>query len=257
MACTSGPDHLTAHSIAIFKNTEVWNLAKAIEKQDTVKIKLLANKSNIDFQDSDHGFTLLHWAVFNDRYNSAKVLAELGANPNIQSTNVSSAFVAAAKKFETPDYLKLLIKHGGDVNAVLHGQNIYTTPLFAAANTRLENVQLLVNAGANVSYVSPDSFNAIIEATLLNKIDIIRYLIIDCHADFKNPPGITNIIFRFFGHMEFLQDSPEYKVELDVLQYMKENGADYWEYRTHQEKEKEEESITKAKNYKYSGPDHK
>ena len=74
----------------LFKDTAVWELAKAVQKEDIEEIKRLVNqeKLNIDFQEEKFGNTLLILSVSNHQYTSFKTLLELGADPNIGTIHI-------------------------------------------------------------------------------------------------------------------------------------------------------------------------
>ena len=225
--CSQVPRQLTGYDIELFEGTEVWKLAKAVKKEDTAKIKYLIRSTNINFPEHTYGMTLLQWAVFNKLFLSAKTLLESGADPNIRSNDGESALILGAYEFETSDYVKLLLKYGADVNAIAdYKKSWHYTPLMSASSTRLESVKILVAAGANVNYETPSNNCAIVEAALAHKIYIVRYLMIDCHAEFKNPPGVTDNLLSHFNGMSFRPDSPEYKIEMELLEYMKQQGVD-------------------------------
>jgi ankyrin repeat protein len=190
----SNDDQLLGDDVRLYKHTPVWDMAKAIEDDDTSSLRdLLTNApdSILNYQEKRFGQTLIDWAVFTDHYPSVKLLAELGANPNIQEKNGTSAFINAAYNFETSDYLKLLLKYGGDVNAVA---NIDTpqsarTPLIAACFTRLESVKLLLQAGADVNYNNANHQSPL--AAALTQLEIAKYLIEDKKANYKIVIGVT------------------------------------------------------------------
>jgi len=71
--------------IKIFKDTDAWELAKAVEAQDVKKIEKIAkdNPELLNYQDPYYQVTLLMWAVGMEKYESAEALLERGADPNI------------------------------------------------------------------------------------------------------------------------------------------------------------------------------
>jgi hypothetical protein len=76
---------ISKESINIFKNTEAWDLAVAVNKQNIRKIEKIAerNPGLLNFQDSYYRVTLLMWAVAMEKYESAEALLKCGADPNI------------------------------------------------------------------------------------------------------------------------------------------------------------------------------
>lgn len=149
-SCVS-QENLTGRDVRIYNDTPVWEAALAIRDNDTAKLKKLLTgqpDSMLNYREKCYGQSLLNWAVFRDNYNSAEILAELGADPNLKDYDSTSAMIHAAKKLE-PDYLKLILKHGGNVNIVADIDKLEhsRTPLIAASFRSLENVKLLIDAG--------------------------------------------------------------------------------------------------------------
>jgi ankyrin repeat protein len=241
--CTSskqGDNNYLGNDVRLFENTPVWEIAQAIEKDDTDKVrKLLLNKPKefIDYKENKFGQSLLNWAVYANHYSSVVVLAELGANPNQKANDSTSAFIQAANHHETSDYLKILLNHGGDVNSVanINAPQHLRTPLIAAAKS-LDNVKLLIKAGANPNYIYNASGmiqSALVYAFYSDNIDIIKYLIIDVGVNCKNATGVTidgdslyvNDDLRL---LPYPLDSPEYKKKMEVVDFLKKQGIDYW-----------------------------
>lgn len=52
-------------SVNIYRDTPVWELAKAVNKQNVQKIRRIAKREPdiLDYQDPTYGTTLLFWAV--------------------------------------------------------------------------------------------------------------------------------------------------------------------------------------------------
>lgn len=236
-SCSNGQDDLLAHDVELYKNTPAWELAKAVEKQDTTLIKEICrnDSSLINFQENKFGQTLLEWSVYTDKYNSAKALAEMGANPNIQSNDGTSALIHAADKISTSKYLRLLLKHDADVNTVADTSENQPrrTPLITAAKTRLESVKLLVEAGADINY-EYNGYCALEAAATQNKIEIVKYLI-DEGANFKKPLDIpydnpqydTLFLQHKLRYMEFPIGSHKHKIKMQVVETLKAHGMDY------------------------------
>jgi uncharacterized protein len=240
-------ENLTGRDVRIFKDTPVWEAALAIRDNEVIKVKGLLQgkpKSILDYREKHFGQSLLNWAVYRDNYNSAKILAELGADPNLKSHDSTSAFINAADKHETSDYLNLLLKHGGNVNAVadIDEPQRIRTPLIAAAFNRLESVKLLIEAGADPNYIhrskrgnigGENVQSALIYAFRGNKIDIVKYLIVDIGVEFKYAfnttlEGKPLYILHYLRDMPFPLDSEEHKIKMKVVEYLKTKGLDYW-----------------------------
>jgi uncharacterized protein len=244
---TMEQENLTGRNVEIYKNTPVWEVAIAIRDNDTAKVKkLLEGKpgSFLNYKEKHFGQTLLNWAVYRDSYAQAKVLIELGANPNIKSNDSTTALINAADKSETSEFLSLLLKNGGNPNAVadIEAPQRIRTPLIAASFNRLESVKLLIEAGADPNYIhrskrgnigGENIQSALISAFRGDKIEIIKYLLIDVGVDFDyvfntTLEGESLYILTYLRGMPFPLDSEEHKIKMEVVKYLKDKGFDYW-----------------------------
>ena len=238
-ACINQQRPILADNIRLYEHTGAWKLAQAVDDQDTSSIAALCAKDSslVHFQEQRFGQTLLQWAVYTDKYESAKALCEAGANPNVQSNNGTSAFIHAAGKYETSDYLKLLLRYGGDVNAVAmpkdgNSPQMDRTPLIAAAYYNFESVKLLVEAGADVNYYNNEHEQcALLAACDFQRIEIVQYLI-QAGADFRRPlyvtlEGDTMYLHDELRHMIFDLTSEQYKKKMAVVEFLKARGMDY------------------------------
>jgi uncharacterized protein len=245
--CLGQQEKLTGRDVRIYKDTPVWEAALAIRDNDTTKLrKLLANQPNttLNHQEKYYGQSLLNWAVYRDNYESAMILAELGADPNLKGNDSTSAFINAADKFKTSDYVRLLLKNGGDVNAIadIEGPQHLRTPLIAAAFKRLESVKILIQAGANPNYIHRikrgNIGGEIIQSALIyafngKKIDVVKYLLIEVGVDFDyvfstTIDGTPHYVLYYLRDMVFPLDSEEHKIKMEVVAYLKTKGLDYW-----------------------------
>ena len=236
----------TGRDVRIFEGTPVWTVALAIRDNETTKVKRLLQgepDSILNFREKYYGQSLLNWAVYRDNLNSVEILAELGADPNLKSNDSTSAIIHAANKNET-GYLKVLLEHGGDPNAVadVNRPQKLRTPLMAASFKSLENVKLLIKAGADPNFIyrskrgnigGENIQSALIYAFRGNKIDIVRYLILDVGVDFDyvfntTIEGEPLTILTYLRQMTFPLESKEYEMKMEVVQYLKSKGFDYW-----------------------------
>jgi len=240
-------DQFTGRDVKLFKDTPVWEVALAIRDNDTSKLKQLLKgqpDSLLNYQEKRYGQSLLNWSVYRDNYDAAKVLAELGADPNLKAYDSTSAFINAADKHDA-SWLRLLLKHGGDVNAVADTEEPQRirTPLIAASSNSLESVKLLVNAGADPDYIrvtkrdaefpGENVESALISAVRAEKIDIVKYLIIDVGVKFDytfntNIEGEKLGVLYYLRRMAFPLDSEEYAMKMEVVNFLKQRGLDYW-----------------------------
>jgi uncharacterized protein len=243
---SSCQERLTGRDVRLYQGTPVWDAALAIRDNDYARLrKEISGKpsSFIDFKEKRFGQSLLNWSVYRDDLEATKILAEHGANPNLKDNDSTSAFINAAAKLQSSEYLKVLLKHGGNVNAIadVDKPEDLRTPLIAAAQARLESVQMLVNAGAKVNYIhrsrrgnigGENIQSALIYACMLSRIDIVEYLIFEIKADFNyvfstSMHGEPHSILFYLRRMTFPIDSQEHQVKMKVVEFLKTQGLDY------------------------------
>ena len=218
---------LGAH-IELFKNTKAWELAKAVYEQDTNKILRIASHdtSLLSVTDSGRNMNLLDWAVYNYRYFSSQSLLKAGADPNF-SLKKNTPFIEAAGLKYSSVFLVLLLKYGGNVKVPA---NANRTPLEVASRTGLENVKILIDAGADVNYVDTIKGTALMSACFSNNLDIVYYLISECGADYRRP------FFAVVGHpptymIEILKDTyidkntDKYRMRQKIIDYINEHDT--------------------------------
>jgi hypothetical protein len=248
--CFYKSENLLGGDIRLFKKTPIWTLAKAVEKEDIEKINYLIQEKNvpINFQETRFGNTVLLWATYHGKVQSVETLLELGADPNVQDYyNGDNAIMIAsdASFYDETNWcnstlLRMMLKYGGDVNSAqqsgeLAEKGSAATPLTKASSVCLEKVKLLVDAGADINYVGINGGgNPLGEALILGKVDIARYLLIEKKADYHMAEKLENIqnrpmtVVYYLRFWVFSLDSEEYKIKMEIVNYMLQQGEDYW-----------------------------
>ncbi|WP_411823789.1 ankyrin repeat domain-containing protein [Leptospira sp. 'Mane'] len=239
---------ITGYDFRLFRGTPVWELTKAAVIQDTEKMKKIVqeNQLNVDFQEPKFGETLLSLEVKNERYDSSKTLLELGADPNKQGNTLSEGyspmiFAASAKDTRL---LKLLLAHGGNPNIeakgkISSGAITYTPLLDASKRGRLENIKLLIDAGANIHFKNELGATPLKEALTQDYMDVVLYLL-ENGIDYKHQLDTASgknyntkedyplYIADELRFKIFPLDSERYKQKMKVVSFLKKNGIDYW-----------------------------
>jgi ankyrin repeat protein len=243
LGCTNyNSEDFNGDDIRLFRNTPIWEVAKYVEKENTTGVVQFFEKHPdlINLQEPKFQMTLLYWSVQNEKFHSAQALIEHGANPNIKNNLGITALNQLANHKNVAELLQLFIKYGGDVNAVSeHGH--LKTPLITAVHTSFENTKILVEAGANINYIDPEYHECVLRSALdFSNIDIVKDLIMEKGADFTmklgvaadangNPgKGDTIYIINLFRFLTFPLNSREHNVKMEIVNYMKERGVDYW-----------------------------
>lgn len=192
---------LTGRDYRLFQNTPAWELAKAVEDENTKKIDKIVseNPEIINYQESKYGNTLLMLTIMNQQLKPFKALLKRGADVNIHNTfdGTSSLIKACSSKFYNITFVKMLIEYGADVNDVETGERrkengTRLTPLIAASRTgRLDLVRFLVSKGADVNYQNEFGQSALSESVMVDEYKVAYYLLQN-GADYNRP-----IYYRF------------------------------------------------------------
>ena len=249
-------------NIGIYQDTPVWELAKAVNVNNTRKIKrILKNQPDlVDYQDPKFGATLLIWAVGTEHYNAAKTLLECGADPNIICTYTGGTALFIASSYSWVDslakkdakYVKLLLKYGADPNIGFVGSdhnNIYevgTTPLMNSIGCGIEKTKALVEGGADINFQLQESketaaivaINHVWTNTLDSEMIYAYYLIVEQKADIsqahyygKNIFGETIVHSPVADLRRWTPDDLEsegYQMKMAIVKEFQNNGYDYW-----------------------------
>ena len=134
-------------------------------------------------------------------------LALLKENPGFvfNMQRVYPEILCHAVRTEDPDFAKMLIDAGADVNVKI---NWGWTPLFlAASNSQIEIAQLLITAGADVNSRDPDGTTLLMIAASNGHAEIAR-LFIAAGADVNardNREWTALIFAAIYGHTETAQ----------------------------------------------------
>jgi len=234
---------LLGNDYRLFQKTPAWELAKAVEDEDTIKIKeILKNKkSDIDFKEPKFGSTLLMLSIINSQYVSTRTLLQMGANPNVQDSYRKTSSVIFAASNDDPKYLKLILEYKGNANAIetapfKEGDEVRESALLAAISfldpNSLKKVKLLVESGANVNYHNPGHTKLpLSKALIVEKLDVALYLLQN-GADF-NLSLYKTVDEKDVYILEALRkciidlNSEQYKSKLEVIKFFKEKGLDY------------------------------
>jgi ankyrin repeat protein len=179
-------------------------LADAVEKQNRAGIeKLLAEKVDIDQQQVD-GMTALHWAVYHDDLETARLLVTTGANVKAANRYGVTPLPLACANGNT-ELVEVLLASGADPNTTLRGGE---TALMTAARTGKPGpVKALLARGANVDATERKGQSALVWAAAEGHAEVVNTLL-GAGADFRTPlaSGFTPLLFAVReGHAEVVQ----------------------------------------------------
>jgi len=236
-------ENLLGNDYRLFQNTPAWELAKAVDDEDTIKIREILNnkKVDIDFREPKFGSTLLMLSIINSQYESVKTLLQMGADPNVPDAYRETSSVIFAAKNNDPKFLQLILKYKGNPSAVeiapfKKGDQVRQTALLAAINlldpNSLEKVKLLVESGANINYHNlGHTESPLSDAITARKMDVILYLL-QKGADYnlmmyEMVDGHKVYILEALRKCIIDLESEQYKNKLKVIQFLKGKGLDY------------------------------
>ncbi len=256
--------NMNGYDFRLFKGTPAWDLAKAVQNGDTIKIVniITRNKALLESREPKFGLTVLSMAVKTLKFESVKTLVLLGADPNSTDTYDGSSPITEAANIDflghdtygsDPRYLKILLEHGGNPNLEGNGADRSTpTPLVVACKIdQLDYVKILINAGANINaldkYGSSPLESACMGAEIYRKPEVVVFLI-EKGADYKRhfSTGINGgsyFIIDAMRRWRFDLGSEEYKKKMQLVDFLKQNGMDYrktkipWGYEKNHSKE--------------------
>lgn len=168
-ACRAAPStESTASRLTAERHFEgkALELAKAVDRNDAAAIQRLIRQEGVDPDTifTDQAMPLVAWPILNKNLTGLKLLLEAGADPNARRVDAkrpggqqrNNAMVLAASE---PDsrYLATLLDHGGDPNT--HNSNGEALTHVAFLRNQWQNVQLLIERGANINEGLHDSGN--------------------------------------------------------------------------------------------------
>jgi len=187
-------------------------VADAVERGDRAGIRaLLQERADVNAPQVD-GMTALHWAVYLDDLDTAKLLVEAGANVKAENLHGVAPLSLACTNGNTA-IVELLLGAGANPRTTLRGGE---TALMTAARTgKLGPVTALLSRGAEVNAREKHGQAALHWAAAEGHADVVKALLA-AGADFKTPlkSGFTPL---FFAVREG---------RLDVVRVLLEAGAD-------------------------------
>jgi ankyrin repeat protein len=248
-------NYLPGFDFENFKGTKAYELAIAVEKENTKKIEAIieGNKNLIDYTEPKFGHTLLMLSVANNLQKSVKKLLELGADPNKKSeiindkiSETTTAVFVASNKIYTrdcnTDILELLVQNGGEINDKIDvkylNSNYITkeTPLMIAAKSNcIDLVKKIVELGADInnydySYGKGPLSNSIIH----DNLNILEYLVIEKKAlipkyvfvrpAHNNTPKEELTMIEFLEEQNYTKDSENYRYRERIINYLINSG---------------------------------
>lgn len=113
--------------------------------------KLLKSGVNINAVGKE-GITPLFWLIadgYADNLTAMEYMLKNGADPNYMDPKRKVSAMWFASGGNKPEFLKLLIRYGGDVNQVADDESML---MLASKEGRLQNINILLAHGANIDW---------------------------------------------------------------------------------------------------------
>ena len=174
---TSAGPQFTLRSLAEEPNMDNIHMLAAKGNLKAVQ-SMLDNGVSIEARDSN-GFTPLHAALQGGKLEIVRFLLEHGADANAVGNREigepTSLFMAITYNTD-PEFVRLLIQYGADVNQAVFAEEI--TPIYSATQeNRVEMLQCLLEAGANVNAQKSRGITSLMSACVAGNINAVELLL--------------------------------------------------------------------------------
>jgi len=211
-------------------------LAEASGKGRIAEIeKLLSSGADINFQGRE-GMTALIWALLQQNKKGYQSLLEKGADPNLQMTESAltsdgltdgNSATSLAAMHGDPWYLETTLKHGGNPNLVNPVKGV--TPIFQCImlydknHSRLEQLKMLIAAGADLNVRDRDGYPPIMIATISNRFDMV-YTMLAAGADPSARSTANTTIVSIIRRIHTDPKHELYQWRVKVIEFLKAKG---------------------------------
>ncbi|MBP5402884.1 MAG: ankyrin repeat domain-containing protein [Treponema sp.] len=248
---------LSYKAIRGFKDTPVFELAKAVMNQDTKKIRRIGiqNSELLYTEDSEYHYSVLHFAIYLQKYKSAEALLDIGMSANVQSSSSGQTPLYIAAFYSEIDikFMKLLVEHGADPDLGIKpaGKSLQAegaTPLMQlptmhipSQKTNMEKAEYLIETGkADINKSDIDGNTAANEALQVQDVKMAEYFIVNLKADVTKPYySPDSVVLK--GEEKSMHypvnllrnwwiyplDSEEYKIKMEIVKEFERQGVDY------------------------------
>lgn len=172
------------------------SMAENIYYGNKSEIKEMVNNGRVDINTpGKYGFTYLMYAIYIQKYDMAKLLLKLGADPNLLSSVnhpvkgnnldyiqreegtfrlMPLSFVCGHPDWDIK-YIKLLIEYGADVNATIPFSPIHELIVGGAGD--MERIKYLMKHGLDLNVPDNLGDTPIITAAIVRDLDLVEYFL--------------------------------------------------------------------------------
>jgi len=229
---------LTGRDYRLFQNTPAWDLAKAVQDENVIKISEIIAKDNkiANYQEPKYGSTLLILTIRNQQLEPFKTLLANKVDVNIHGTFDGASALIEACGYDIK-YAEILLQNGANANDVETGERgagntTRETPLIVASSGKLDLVKLLLKNGADINYQNEYKQSALSESVILENYEVILFLI-QSGVDYKLPISYNQEQDKTYYLVDELRfytpdiGSTEYKYKMQIVDFLKSKGIDY------------------------------
>jgi ankyrin repeat protein len=163
----------------MFKDAKEVALVEAATGGDAAKVKSVASHGGNVNAVSSEGPSPLLWAIHADNLAGVRALLEAGADPNLRMDPLDglTALEVVISNGHS-EMLRLMLAHGADPNLVPSDRAAERSLLATAAfEGYLENVKLLVQAGAEINFRDEHHQSAVQAAIDGGHYEVVLYLL--------------------------------------------------------------------------------
>lgn len=242
----------TSRSVALFKDTEAYELTKAVEKNNLRRIEALVKENPTLLEvTSESGSNVLALSVHVENFQSFKKLLELGADPNFTNpyTKYSILMESIQPYGNSMEWVKdsrfaqLLLHYGVEPNYAVEAEFtsekgnhvLATSPLLRASRLNLDMVKLLIahNADYNRRVGGKTPFS---EAVSSRKFEIIDYYIDSLKVDVHQPMRVRssdNLYIQDYlnSYMNYGEEPEGYRKKMELIEKLESRGLDFKNYK--------------------------
>ena len=222
-------------------------MAENIYYGNKSEIKEMINNGRVDINTpGKYGFTYLMYAIYIQKYDMAKLLLKLGADPNLLS------YVNHPVEGDNPDYIKreegtfrlmplsfvcghpdwdikyikLLIEYGADVNATIPFTPIHELIVGGAGD--MERIKYLMNHGLDLNVPDNSGDTPIITAAIVRELDLVEYFLDNgAKPNHINKDGVS-LGYKLQQQIERKLGTPEYLTHAEeIIERLKKMGIKF------------------------------
>jgi len=214
-----------------FENEADIQLARALSRGNIAAMRDALDRGADPNALGREGMRPLFWAMAKDSPEGFAFLLENGADPNVVTEEDDArrkplSVMGLAAIAEKPDYLRYALMHGGDPDFSA-GYGNRTILYQAILNRRFQNVQLLVEAGANINHQDIGGNTPLLQAVSGNKYDIALFLLKKgADPTIKTTWGSdVRSFIETFGERGLRPGSPQHKYYLQVIDFLRHTSS--------------------------------